>query len=75
MWTAQFWKQAAERGIKTAAQAFVLVLAGDGANVLHLNPTTVLGSLLGGFILSVATSIATAGIGEPNDPSAVSKVS
>lgn len=66
-----FWRQAAERAVKTAAQAIGLVLVGDGVNVLTLDWRVVVGSALTGFVLSVVTSVATAPVGEPDDPSAV----
>jgi hypothetical protein len=68
-----FWRQATERAVKTAAQAIGLVLVGDGANVLSLDWRVVGGSALTGAILSIVTSIATAPAGEPGDPSAVHK--
>lgn len=66
-----FWKEALERAVKTAGQGLVLVLGGDAANVLHLDVKTVLGGLIGGFVISIATSIASAPIGPSGTPSTV----
>lgn len=66
-----FWRQAAERALKTAAQAIGLVLVGDGANVLSLDWGVVVSSALTGFVLSIVTSIATAPAGPADDPSMV----
>lgn len=66
-----FWKEAFERAVKTAGQGLALVLTGDAVNVLHLDYKTVLGGLLGGFVLSIATSIASAPIGPADTPSTV----
>ena len=61
MWTAQFWKDAAERGVKSAAQALILAWpVGDGVfNVLEVNAHRGLGIAAGAFALSLLTSLAT----------------
>lgn len=69
-----FWRQAAERATKTAAQAVAGVLIADGANVVDIDTwQLVAGSALTGFVLSIVTSIATAPVGQPDDPSAITK--
>jgi hypothetical protein len=68
-----FWRQAVERAVKTAAQALALALGGDAANWINLSPVKVAVAIAGGFVLSLATSIATAPVGQPNDPSAISR--
>lgn len=72
MFTRNFWRQAVERAVKTAAQAALLVIPADAANVIHANVWVVLGAAAGGAILSILTSLFTAGVGEPDSPSAVS---
>lgn len=72
MWRKTFWKQAAERGIKSAAQALLGLWALDGFNVLDVDDVQVpLGVALGALALSILTSIVTAGVGEEDSPSAV----
>jgi hypothetical protein len=72
MGTITFWKQLAERAAKSAAQALILLWAADaGFNVLTVNLTEALGLAGGAAVLSALTSIATAGTGQPNSPSAV----
>lgn len=66
-----FWRQSFERAVKTAAQAVVLLVGGDQFDVLQANVERGFGFAAGGFLLSLITSIATAPIGEPDDPSAV----
>lgn len=66
-----FWRQAVERMIKTAAQAVAGALIADGANVLSLNWALLGGAILTGAALSLATSVLTAGVGPSDDPSAV----
>lgn len=68
-----FWRQAVERAVKTAAQALALALGGDAANWIDLDPAQVAVAIVGGFILSMATSIATAPVGQLDDPSAVAR--
>lgn len=73
MWTKNFWKQAAERALKSAAQAAVGTFILDGFNALNADWKLAGGVALGGAILSVLTSVVTSAAGEPNDPSAVRK--
>lgn len=71
---ANFWKQATERAIKTAAQAGLLVLGGDVANKLPgiaSNPSILFYAVAGGALASYLTSLATAGVGPKDDPSTV----
>lgn len=72
-----FWRQAAERAIKTAAQAGLLAFGGDIVNKIPSlpdNPSVLFAALAGGALLSLLTSVATAGVGPKDDPSAVATV-
>jgi hypothetical protein len=60
IFTREFGLAALERGVKTAAQSALLVLGADQINALEAAWTTVGGFALGGFVLSVLTSVATA---------------
>ena len=57
-----FWKDALERALKTAAQAAMLVIGQDvtGFDLFNADFGNALGFALGGFVLSIATSIASA---------------
>lgn len=58
IWTAVFWKAAAERAVKSAAQG--AILAGVGAakfNALHADWETIGGGALGMAALSLLTSL------------------
>lgn len=71
---ANFWKQATERAVKTAAQAGLLAVGGDATNKipgLISHPSILFYALAGGALASYLTSLATAGIGPKDDPSAV----
>ncbi|MGE2733867.1 holin [Mycolicibacterium vaccae] len=62
IYSAAFWKDAGERAAKSAAQAGILALGGGAVNVLTLDLATFGGAAGGGALLSVLTSIASAGI-------------
>ena len=64
LYTLAFWKDATERAIKSFAQAVILALGGGAANVLTVDWYTVGGAGVGGMILSLLTSIASAGIAD-----------
>lgn len=66
-----FWRQAAERAIKTAAQAALLTVPADAANVLHQGLGVILAALAGGAVISLLTSVATAPVGPSDTPSTV----
>ncbi len=73
MFTKNFWKQAAERAVKSGVQAVVGLGILDGANLLHVDWKLVGLTFVGGVVLSLASSVVTAGIGAKDDPSAVTK--
>lgn len=73
MFTTSFWKQAAERAVKSAAQALLLLWAADaGFNAINADFTAAAGIASGAALLSLLTSIVTVGVGEKDSPSAVS---
>lgn len=73
MWTAKFWRETAERAVKSAAQAVVGIWTLDGFNIVNADFGLAAGVAGGAAALSVLTSILTAGVGEANSPSAVEK--
>lgn len=62
IYTRAFWRDASERAYKSAAQAAILAIGGGAVNVLTLDWATVAGASGGGLLLSLLTSIASAGI-------------
>jgi len=66
-----FWRQAFDRAVRTAAQAGLLTIPADMANVLHNSPLVLLSALGGGALVSLLTSVATAPVGPKDDPSVV----
>lgn len=73
MWTKSFWKQSAERAVKSAAQSLLGLWALDGFNVLHADFALAGGVAAGAAVLSVLTSIVSLPFGQPSDPSMVSR--
>lgn len=69
----EFWVGALERAAKTAAQSVISVWAvGDGVlNAFAIDWKLGLGVAGGGFVLSLVSSIASAGIGPSGSPSLV----
>ncbi|RKN38438.1 holin [Micromonospora endolithica] len=71
MFTSKFWKGAAERAAKSAAQALLGLWALDGFNVLTADFPLAGGVAAGAAVLSVLTSVVSAAGGEPDSPSLV----
>lgn len=71
MFTRKFINETAERAIKSAAQAALLVLGADQLNVVTAAWADVAGFAAGGAVLSVLTSIVSANIGPKDSPSVV----
>lgn len=63
IWTTTFWKAAAERAIKSAAQSAVALLSVDGIGLLDVDwtQTASVSGLMA--LLSLLTSVASSGIG------------
>ncbi len=69
-----FWRQATERAIKTAAQAVAgMALLDQPFDIMQADLERGLGIAAGGFLLSYVTSIATAPVGPTDTPSVVSR--
>jgi hypothetical protein len=67
-----FWRQAFERGVKSAAQAVAgIILLDQPFDLVQANALRGLGVAAGGFVLSLITSVATAPVGPADDPSTV----
>ncbi len=71
MWTLEFWKAAAERALKSAAQAALLAVGAGSVNALSLDWTAVVGFSAGGAFLSICTSLASIPFGDKGTPSMV----
>lgn len=69
IFTRAFWTAALERGIKTAAQAAILVIGADQFNVVTVDWPEVAGFAGGGLVLSLLTSIVSANVGGAPGPS------
>jgi hypothetical protein len=71
MFTKNFWKQAAERAVKSAAQGLIGMWTLDGFNILNADLSLAGGVAAGAAVLSVLTSLVTSNTGEKDSPSAV----
>lgn len=69
MFTRAFWSAALERAIKTAAQSAVLVIGADQFDALAVSWLEVGGFALGGFVLSVLTSVGSDAVSSEHGPS------
>ena len=67
----KFAVDAIERAVKSAAQAALLVIGADQANVLALDWQNVAGFAGGGFVLSLLTSLASLPFGPSGTASLV----
>lgn len=65
LWTAAFWKAAAERAAKTFAQTLAAVMTADGVGLLDADWTARLSAAAGAALLSLLFSVASAGAGNP----------
>ncbi|WP_280366175.1 holin [Nocardia wallacei] len=68
MRTLAFWKSTAERAVKTFAQA-LLALITIGATLTEIDWTAALSVSATAALVSVLSSIVSAGIGDPESPS------
>lgn len=60
----EFWKDALERAVKTIAQVLLAFLGADVVDVLGVDWGKALGVALGAAVVSLLTSVASAGIGQ-----------
>jgi hypothetical protein len=66
--TSRFVRETIERAVKSGAQAAVLVIGADRLDAFSTDWGTVAGFAVGGFVLSVLTSLASKPLG-PDDGS------
>ncbi|WP_225732392.1 holin [Nocardia sp. JCM 34519.1] len=71
MWTLLFWRAAAERALKTFAQALAAVLTSGSIGLFDPSWRGALSTAAMAAILSVLTSIASDYAAEPGNPSLV----
>ena len=71
MWTSLFWRQTAERAVKTAAQAGAAFFVVGSTGVAGVDWATVGGVAGAAAVASVLTSLASAPFGQPDSPSLV----
>jgi hypothetical protein len=68
IWTSKFWKETAERAIKSFCQALIVMWSSDVAfDFLEVDWQKTLGVAAGMAVLSVLTSIVSASVGPDKD--------
>ena len=75
MFTKSFWKAAAERAIKTVAQALIAVIAATTFDWFTADWQAIAGTAATAGVLSLLSSIASAGIGDKGSTSLVKQPS
>lgn len=71
MFSKKFWVAASERALKTLAQTFLAMVGAQAFNVLTADWAALIGVPIGAAVLSYATSIVSAEIGDKGTPSLV----
>lgn len=71
IFTGSFWKQTAERAVKSGAQSLIGLWALDQFNILNADFELAGGVAAGAVALSILTSLVSAPMGQPASPSAV----
>ena len=71
IWSASFWKQTAERAVKTAAQAGAAFFVVGSMGVADVDWATVGGVAGAAAVATVLTSLASAPFGPADSPSLV----
>lgn len=66
-----FWSQAGERAAKTFAQTMLVILGAGPFNVINVGWMKALGLAGGAAVLSLLSSLASEGVGQPSSPSLV----
>lgn len=74
MFTRIFWQAAAERAAKSGAQALLILWGGDAVfSAWDADWPAAGGVAVGAAVLSLLTSVVSAGAGEPGSPSLVAR--
>lgn len=71
MLTGDFWRDAFERAVKTAAQFVLVGLGGDVVSVWSLDWKALAGAAGAGFVVSLVTSLASLPFGDADSASVV----
>jgi hypothetical protein len=72
MWSASFWKQSAERALKSFAQGLLAALGSGATGLLNVGWQQAFSFAALTAVLSVLTSIVSSGVGPDDGPSLVS---
>ncbi len=73
MFTLPFWKDAAERAIKTAAQAILALLTTNMTGILEVDPVQTFSVAALAAVVSVLTSVVSSKVGDDDSASVVNQ--
>jgi hypothetical protein len=73
MFTKAFWKDAAERAVKTAGQTFLALVGAGTVGLFHLPWANIGEGVAGAVVLSVVTSLISSGVGSNTNASVVNQ--
>ena len=65
MFTGAFWQAAGERAIRTFAQALAALIGANAVSIIDIDWAASVGVAATAALLSVLTSLAASGVGEP----------
>ena len=71
MMSAVFWRRATERAVKTAAQTMVALIGTSAVSIIDVDWGQVAGVSATAAALSILTSVASSGVGDPDSPALV----
>lgn len=73
IYTKEFWAKATERAIKTFAQFVIVLFTAETFNIMTIDWAQTAGLALAGVVVSYATSVVSANIGDKGTPSLLKK--
>lgn len=64
MWSAKFWRDTAERTIRTMAQTLLALLGNEMINVVTLDWGQIVSITVGAGVVAVCTALVASGVGD-----------
>ncbi len=64
MWSAQFWRDTAERTVRTMAQTLLALLGNEMLNIVALDWGQMVSVTVGAGVVAVCTALVASGVGD-----------
>lgn len=64
MWSAKFWRDTAERTVRTMAQTLLALLGNEMINVVTLDWGQIVSVTVGAGVVAVCTALVASGVGD-----------